>query len=452
VRHKSLFGNRIFVGDDLISSSRRLSVNFVSSFPPRECGIATFTYDLTTGIAKVADDITWNVSFLQQCQKLFLSNVTSQSQAARWSKKKFTRSSRFTSKMLSVIKDCNRASYVAAAKKVNEARIDVVNVQHEFGLYKGDFGDYILEFMRRVNKPIVTTLHTVLPNPPAHMRGVVKDIYALSERVAVSANAGIMLLAKDYGLDKNKLILIPHGVPTVPLVDTRLAKRRLGCSEKFVIASFGLINPDKGIEYVIEALPSVIEANPHQDVVYMVVGEPHPALERKVREEYRYKLDNLIKRLGLSHNVVFVERYLSNREMIGYFLAADICAVTNTNPDQISSGVLSQAIGCGKSIVATQFAHAVEALSNGRGLLVERGSSADIAKKINLLMANYGLRADIARRVYDYAQSITWEKIARRYVDVFVQTKSRSALLPAPGFWYERTVSQPVNPVRSILS
>jgi glycosyltransferase involved in cell wall biosynthesis len=138
--------------------------------------------------------------------------------------------------------------------------------------------------------------------------------------------------------------------------------------------------------------------------------------------------------------------------MIAFFLATDICTVANTNPDQISSGVLSQAIGCGKSIIATQFTHAVEALSNGRGLLVECGSSADIAKKINLLMADNELRADIARSVHDYAQSITWEKIARRYLDVFAQAKSRSALQLAPLFWYERTALQPVNPVRSISS
>lgn len=217
----------------------------------------------------------------------------------------------------------------------------------------------------------------------------------------------------------------------------------------FVIESFGLMNPDKGIEYVIEASPSVIEANPHQDVVYMVVGEPHPALGRKVREDYRHRLDSLTKRLDLSRNIVFVERYLSNREVIAYFLATDICAVTNTNLDQISSGVLSEAIGCGKS---TKFAHAVEALSNGRGLLVECDSSADIANKISLLMANNGLRADIARRVYDYAQFITWKKIARRYLDIFAQAKSRSASLSAHGFWYECAVSQPAKPVRSILS
>jgi glycosyltransferase involved in cell wall biosynthesis len=155
----------------------------------------------------------------------------------------------------------------------------------------------------------------------------------------------------------------------------------------------------------------------------MVVGEPHPALDQKVRQRYREKLDSLVKRLGLARNVVFVERYLSNREMIAHFLATDICAVTNVNPNQISSGVLSQAMGCGKSIVATEFAHAAEALSNGRGLLVKFGCPEDIAEKINLLISDNGLRNATSRRVYEYAQSITWDKIGRRYLDIFSQVR-----------------------------
>jgi glycosyltransferase involved in cell wall biosynthesis len=299
----------------------------------------------------------------------------------------------------------------------------VVNIQHEFGLYKGDFGSYILEFMRRVKKPIVTTLHTILPNPPPGMRDVVKDIYALSDRVVTSANTGIELLNNTYGLDKKKLTLIPHGVPAVPFIDTTLPKKRLGLSGKFVIASYGLINPDKGIETVIEALPSIIDANPNKDILYMVVGEPHPALDEKVRQRYKDKLDSLVKSLGLAKNVVLVQRYLPNREMIAHFLATDICAVTNTNPSQISSGVLSQAIGCGKSIVATEFTHAAEVLSNGRGMLVKFGCPEDIAEKINLLIGNSELRNAMSRQVYEYAQSITWDRIARLYVHVFSQVR-----------------------------
>jgi glycosyltransferase involved in cell wall biosynthesis len=209
----------------------------------------------------------------------------------------------------------------------------------------------------------------------------------------------------------------------VPFIDTTLPKKRLGLSGKFVIASYGLINPDKGIETVIEALPSIIDANPNKDILYMVVGEPHPALDEKVRQRYKDKLDSLVKSLGLAKNVVLVQRYLPNREMIAHFLATDICAVTNTNPSQISSGVLSQAIGCGKSIVATEFTHAAEVLSNGRGMLVKFGCPEDIAEKINLLIGNSELRNAMSRQVYEYAQSITWDRIARLYVDVFSQVR-----------------------------
>jgi glycosyltransferase involved in cell wall biosynthesis len=398
-------------------------LNFVSSFPPRECGIATFTNDLTASISNVADSITWNVNVVQECKNLFLSNASLREQVAQLSKKEFVLSKRFISKTFNVIKDCDVKSYIAAADKINSSKIDVINIQHEFGLYKGDFGSYILEFMRRVRKPIVTTLHTILPNPPPGMRDVVKDIYALSDGVVTSAYAGIELLNNTYGLDKKKLTLIPHGVPAVPFIDTTLPKKRLGLSGKFVIASYGLINPDKGIETVIEALPSIIDANPHKDITYMVVGDPHPALDEKVRERYKAKLDSLVKSLGLANNVVFVQRYLPNREMIAYFLATDICAVTNTNPNQISSGVLSQAIGCGKSIVATEFTHAAEVLSQGRGMLVRFGYPEDVAEKINLLVGDNELRNAMSRQVYEYAQSITWDRIARRYLGIFSQLR-----------------------------
>jgi len=413
----------VLLGDDFILSSKPLSLSFVSSFPPRECGIATFTNDLIASISNIADSVTWNVNTVEECKNLFLSNVSLREQGAQLSKKEFELSKRFVSKTFNVIKDCDVKSYMAAADKINSSKINVVNIQHEFGLYKGDFGSYILEFMRRVRKPVVTTLHTILPNPPPGMRDVVKDIYALSDVVVTSANAGIELLNNTYGLDKKKLSLIPHGVPSVPFIDTTLPKQRLGLSGKFVIASYGLINPDKGIENVIEALPSVIDANPDKEILYMVVGASHPALDEKVRQRYQDKLDSLVNRLGLAKNVVFVKRYLPNREMIAHFLATDICTVTNTNPNQISSGVLSQAIGCGKSIVATEFTHAAEVLSNGRGMLTKFDCPEDTAEKINLLVSDDELRNAISRQAYEYAQSITWDKIAGRYLNVFSQLR-----------------------------
>jgi glycosyltransferase involved in cell wall biosynthesis len=238
--------------------------------------------------------------------------------------------------------------------------------------------------------------------------------------------------------------MVPHGVPQVPkLVDTEFAKRGLGLAGKFVIASYGLINPDKGIEYVIQALPSIIEANPREDITYMVVGEHHPALDRKVRELHKEKIAGLVKELGLSRNVRFIERYLSNKDMIRHFLATDICAVTNMNPDQISSGVLSQAIGCGRSIVATKFAHATEALSNGRGLFVEFGDPEDIAEKINLLIADAELRKTLSHRVHAYGRALTWDQIARRYFNVFAQVREPQVHLPSIPL--QQRFSQPID-------
>ncbi len=360
---------------------------------------------------------------MQPCTKLFLSN-TPPSALATLNRRDPIHNRRFISKTFTVIKDCNPDSFVAAAQKINHSKIDVVNIQHEFGLYRGgDFGRYLLEFLRVIRKPVVTTFHTVLPNPPSEMKQVVREIYELSDRITVSAQAGIRILRDVFGLDKHKLTIIPHGVPDVPFVKTEWAKRYLGLSEKFVIGSYGLINPDKGIEYVLEALPSVIEQNPGKQIVYMIVGELHPGLDQRLREAYRDKLEALIRELDLSRNVLLVDRYLSNREMIMHFLATDVCAVTNMNANQISSGVLSQAIGCGKSIVATQFAHAAEALSNGRGLFVEFGDVADIAYKLNELAHDEALRAQISRDAYLYGRSMTWDKIARKYVDIFAHIR-----------------------------
>ncbi len=367
---------------------------------------------------------------MQPCRKLFLSNAPL-STLAKLNRKDPIHNRRFISKTFNVIKDCNPDSFVSAAHKINESKIDVVNVQHEFGLYRGgDFGQYILDFLRVLRKPVVTTFHTVLPDPPSGMKKVVREIYELSDRITVSAQTGVNILRDTFRLDKSKLTIIPHGVPDVPFVKTEWAKRYLGLSEKFVIGSYGLINPDKGIEYVLEALPSVIEHNPDKQIVYMVVGELHPGLDQRLREAYRDKLEILIRELDLSRNVLLVDRYLSNREMIMHFLATDVCAVTNMNANQISSGVLSQAIGCGKSIVATKFAHAAEALSNGRGLFVEFGDAADIARKLNDLVSDETLRAQVSREAYLYGRSMTWDKIARKYVDIFTHIREPHARPP----------------------
>lgn len=334
-------------------------------------------------------------------------------------------------KILHTIKDCDISTYLQAARKLNSSKIDVVNIQHEFGLYKGDHGDYIISFLEKLQKPVVTTFHTVLPDPPHAMKSVVKNIYDLSDKVVVSANIGVDILKSTFQLPLTKLTVIPHGVPDVPFIDTERPKKHIGLPGKFVIGSYGLLNPDKGIEYVLEALPQVIDNNPDKDIMYMIVGALHPSLEKSVRDGYRQLLRDIVKELGLKKNVKFVERYLSNRDMILHFLATDICAITNMNYRQISSGVLSQAIGCGKPIVATRFMHAAEALADGKGLLVDFSDVDSLSNQLSFLVSNASSRKNMALSTYRYGRTITWSEVAKMYINAFSRVKAPKVATPS---------------------
>ncbi|HXY88284.1 MAG TPA: glycosyltransferase family 4 protein [Candidatus Acidoferrales bacterium] len=388
-------------------------MNFVSSFPPRQCGIATFTRDLADNISKVSNNVFWNVSAIEQCKKNLLTTTRYPA-----------------SKIFQTIKDCEISTYLQAANKINSSKIDVVNIQHEFGLYKGDHGEYIVNFLSRLQKPVVTTFHTVLPDPPHAMKNIVKTISDLSDRIVVSANVGVDILKNTFHLPLTKLIVIPHGVPDVPFIDTERPKKYIGLPAKFIIGSYGLINPDKGIEYVLEAMPQIIDDNPDKDIIYLIVGAFHPSLEKSVRTGYRQLLRDIVKELGLTRHVKFIEKYLTNKDMILHFLATDICAVTNMNYKQISSGVLSQAIGCGKPIIATKFMHAKESLADGKGLLVDFGNVNDLSEKLNFLVQHDSLRKKMALNTYCYGRTITWSEVAKMYINVFNKIKAPKITTP----------------------
>ena len=389
-------------------------MNFVSSFPPRQCGIATFTRDLADNISKVSNNVFWNVSAIEQCKKNLLTTTRYPA-----------------SKIFQTIKDCEISTYLQAANKINSSKIDVVNIQHEFGLYKGDHGEYIVNFLSRLQKPVVTTFHTVLPDPPHAMKNIVKTISDLSDRIVVSANVGVDILKNTFHLPLTKLIVIPHGVPDVPFIDTERPKKYIGLPAKFIIGSYGLINPDKGIEYVLEAMPQIIDDNPDKDIIYLIVGAFHPSLEKSVRTGYRQLLRDIVKELGLTRHVKFIEKYLTNKDMILHFLATDICAITNMNYKQISSGVLSQAIGCGKPIIATKFMHAKEALADGKGLLVNFGNVNDLSEKLNFLVQHDSLRQNMALNTYCYGRTITWSEVAKMYINVINNIKAPKIMTPS---------------------
>ncbi len=383
----------------------RLSVMFVSTYPPRECGIATFTQDLLLNIVSEDPAIKANVCAIDPSKDESAYGCLSPLMYPK-------------SKVAFVIKDTDPISFVEAAHKINATRFGVINIQHEYGLYGGNWGSNIIEFMEVLEKPIITTFHTILPKPPSEARAITREIYNLSDSVVVPAHIGADILDSAYGLGGTKITVIPHGVPDVPFISTEQPKRKLGLARRFVLATFGLLHPAKGIEYVLEALPLVIAANPNVNISYLIVGETHPNIVKNDGERYRERLKDIVRSKRLEAHVQFVDRYLTNRNLILHFLATDICVLPYLGRDQISSGVLSQAIGCGKAIIATPYLHAQDALSDERGLLVRFEDPVDLSEKINVLIQNDGLRKEMEIRTYMFGRSITWKEVARKYIQL----------------------------------
>jgi glycosyltransferase involved in cell wall biosynthesis len=384
----------------------RLGLTFVSTFPPRECGIATFTQDLLFNLINENPDIKANVCAIDGNKDSSAYGCLSPLIYPK-------------SRVAYVIKDTDQISYVEAAHKINASRADVVNIQHEYGLYGGSWGRYILDFMEVLEKPLVTTLHTVLPKPPEEAKAVTREMYRLSADVVVPGHIGLDLLKKAFDLGPDKVQVIPHGVPDVPFISTDRPKKKLGLSRRFVIGTFGLIHPAKGIEFVLEALPPVIADNPEMDVLFLIVGETHPNVVKNEGESYRARLKEIVSSLDLEHNVRFVDRYQTNRNLILHFLATDICVLPYLARDQIVSGVLSQAVGCGKAIIATPYLHALDALADERGVILKSGTSSEISEAITTLMRNDRLRREMEIRTYMYGRAITWKEVARRYKELF---------------------------------
>ena len=384
----------------------RLGLTFVSTFPPRECGIATFTQDLLFNLINENPEIKANVCAIDGNKDSSAYGCLSPLIYPK-------------SRVAYIIKDTDQISFVEAAQKINASRTDVVNIQHEYGLYGGSWGRYILDFMDVLEKPIVTTLHTVMPKPPEEAKAVMREIYRLSAEVVVPGHVGVDILNKAYDLRPEKVRVIPHGVPDVPFISSERPKKKLGFSRRFVLGSFGLLHPAKGIEFVLEALPKVIADNPAINVLYLIVGETHPNVVKNEGESYRARLKELIANLDLEQNVKFVDKYLTNRNLILHFLATDICVMPYLSRDQIVSGVLSQAVGCGKAIIATPYLHALDALADERGVILESGSSDEIAEAITMLMRNDHLRREMEIRTYMYGRSITWKEVARKYKELF---------------------------------
>lgn len=369
-------------------------VAYLSTYPPRKCGIATFTADLVNSISHL--------------NKLKAQKIIS-IDGRRLSKPLYEGIQHKIGR--DFIED-----YSLAADFLNQSSVNVVNIQHEFGIFGGESGKYICAFLDKVKKPVATTLHTVLPNFENKTKEVFNRIVDRSSAIVV-LNETTRSLVKAYGIKQKKIRLIPHGCPDLPLVPSAKVKPILGLKNKIVLTTFGLLSKGKGIEYVIQALPEVIKKEPR--LVYYVLGVTHPQVKRADGEAYRNTLMRMVKNLGLRGHVKFLNRFLSKAELFNYLQATDVYITPYLSPNQVSSGTLSYALAAGKAIVSTPYLHAKEALSEGRGVFCRFNDSASIAEEVSEIIENKPARKSLEHKAYLYSRKFTWPLVAKKYLKLF---------------------------------
>jgi len=315
----------------------------------------------------------------------------------------------------------------------------VISIQHEYGIWGGPDGAYVLDFVRALRRPVVTTLHTVLRRPTPSQRQILATLVDLSTTTVVMSQAAATMLTRSYGVDERQLEIVPHGVPNLPLVDPDTIKPRLDLEGRSVILSFGLLGPGKGYESAIAAMPAVVKAIP--SAVYVILGATHPDLLLREGEAYRERLVAAAAEAGVTDSVRFIDRFVGRVELGTWLEAADLFVTPYPNMDQIVSGTLSYAMGSGKAVVSTPYAYAKERLAGGRGRLVAPESSAALADAFIDLLGNRVKRLAIGRRAYEYSRDMVWSSVGAEYNRIF----ARAALSVPPTVPpLARPISQPV--------
>ena len=370
-------------------------VAFISSYSPRKCGIATFTSDLINSMGLAGGNE-------------FEPLVIAMQSGAELKYDKPVR--------LKIRKDV-KYDYISAADYINFSNIEVVSIQHEFGLFGGEGGSHLSLLLKRLNKPVIATLHTVLQSPPAEYFDSLTDVCEASDKVIVMNKSGIKMLRDIYGIPDSKIKLIPHGIPDLPFADGNYYKRKLGLAGRKIILTFGLLSKNKGIEVVLRALPRIIKANP--SILYIVLGATHPEVLRREGQSYKFKLERIVRDLGLQRNVVFHNRFVNNEELFHFLGAADVYVTPYLHKEQLTSGTLAFAVGTGKAVISTPYWAAQELLAQGRGKLVPFGDSENIARSIVEILSNNSLFSTMGKLAYEYGRSMIWPRIGQSYWKLF---------------------------------
>jgi glycosyltransferase involved in cell wall biosynthesis len=319
------------------------------------------------------------------------------------------------------ISEGDLASYREAAEFLNAGNVDLVCLQHEYGIFGGKSGNYIMELLKHLKMPVITTLHTVLREPDLDQRVVMHKIAARSERLIVMSQHSSRILQEVFRVPAEKIDLIPHGIPDLPFEQPDLYKNRFSCQGKSVLLTFGLLSPNKGFESVIQAMPSILTR--HSNAVYMIAGATHPHVRAREGDRYRFELQALAKKLGVERQVLFVNRFVAPEEMAALVGAADIYITPYCHEAQAVSGTLAYALGAGKAIISTPYWHAAEVLDQGRGMLVPFESPAAIARATITLLDDDEARQAMRERAYLYSRPMIWKQVAQSYMAAILRAR-----------------------------
>lgn len=388
--------------------TRPLHIALVSTSLPRQCGIATFTADLVRAMQTADPGARFSWAAINEEY-----SIHPYGPQVRWR-----------------IRQRHPETYERAAADINTTNVDVVSIQHEFGLYGiwGEtFDDHLAPFLETLTKPLVTTLHTTLPQPSPSVRAAVQRIATHSNAIIVMAHRGRTILEQQYGVDPAIVHVIPHGVPPTEPHGRLRMKRRLRLQDRTIISTFGLVSPRKGLEHMVRAMIDIIRTHPN--ALYLIVGKTHPELARYEGEAYRNQLIALVHDCGLDAHVAFVDEFLSQRDIVDYLLASDIYVTPYLDPNQITSGTLAYALGAGKAVISTPYLYAEEVLADGRGLLVDFRSDRGLAEAALSILDDPALKQRLEHEAYEYGRRMAWPHVGAQVMELLREVASEGMTL-----------------------
>jgi glycosyltransferase involved in cell wall biosynthesis len=393
-----------------MASSTLRRIAFIGNYLPRQCGIATFTTDLCEAIAGAYEGTS--------CIALPVNDIEA--------------GYNYPARVRFELSEKDVESYRRAADFLNINDVDLVCLQHEYGIFGGRAGSHILALLRELRMPIVTTLHTILRDPDPDQRRVLEGVVTLTDRVVVMSARGAEFLEHVYGVAPEKIDQIPHGIPDVPFVDPSFHKDLFGVEGKIVLLSFGLLSANKGIENVIAALPAILARHPN--VVYMIVGATHPHVIQQEGETYRLSLEWLARDKGVEGQVIFYNRFVTLEELNEFISVADVYITPYRNPAQITSGTLAYTLGAGKAVISTPYWYAEEMLAQERGVVVPFQDPEALAENVIALIDNESARHAMRKRAYMFGREMIWPQVAQRYMSTFERARAERRHLPTSDF------------------